>query len=142
MEITGQITAIMPLKQGVSQRTGNEWMLQEYVIQTQEQYPKNIMFEVLGQNKIQAFNIQMGEVITVCFDISARENKGRWFNQVNCFSIKRNGVVVQVPQQQPMQQGYQQQPNYPPTANVHGQPMQQGYQQPYVPQTQDKDLPF
>ena len=32
MELTGKIIAVLPAAQGVSQRTGNPWMSQEYVI--------------------------------------------------------------------------------------------------------------
>ena len=37
MEITGKIIAVLPERGGVSQRTGSEWKVQEYVLETQEQ---------------------------------------------------------------------------------------------------------
>ena len=33
MELTGKIIAVLPANSGVSARTGNPWMSQEYVIE-------------------------------------------------------------------------------------------------------------
>ena len=41
MEVTGKITNILPIQSGVG-KNGNEWKKQEIIIQTEEQYPKNI----------------------------------------------------------------------------------------------------
>ena len=46
MEITGKIIAVLNERGGVSQRTGNEWKAQEYVLETEEQYPKRMCFDV------------------------------------------------------------------------------------------------
>ena len=32
MEVEGKISVVMPAQSGVSQRTGNPWMSQEYVV--------------------------------------------------------------------------------------------------------------
>ena len=40
MEITGKIIAVLPANSGVSARTGNPWMSQEYVMETHEQFPR------------------------------------------------------------------------------------------------------
>jgi len=158
MEITGQVVAILAPTQGVSQRTGNSWVSQNYVIQTQEQYPKKICFKVFGSDRIAAFNIQNGEVITVCFDINANEYQGKWYNDVSCFSIKRNGVAVQLPQhgEATPRQGFQQPADYatqpqtpqqptlfPPTVNAQGWAVpEQGNQQPFIPSTYGQNPPF
>lgn len=144
MEITGAIKAIMPVQTGMSQRTGNQWASMEFVIETQEQYPKSCVMKIFGQDKISSFNLQMGETVTACFDIDAREYKGRWYNSISCFSIKRNGQPVQVVQQQAYQ-GYVPQQNgnmFPPTVGANEQPMQQGYQQAYIPPTRGQNPPF
>ena len=36
MEITGRIINVLPAQSGVSNRTGNPWMSQEYVLETQD----------------------------------------------------------------------------------------------------------
>lgn len=47
------------------------------------------MFEVFGDEKISSMNIQLGERLTVYFDIEAREYLGRWHNQVKAWKIER-----------------------------------------------------
>ena len=93
MDLTGKVIAIMQPRSGVSQRTGNQWMTQEYVIEVPGQYPKKMLFNIFGEDRIKQFNIQMGEDITVSFDIDAREYNGRWFNDSRAFNIQR-GVVA------------------------------------------------
>ena len=90
MDITGRIIAVLPERSGVSQRNGSEWRVASYVLETQEQYPKKICFEVFGADRIQNFNIQAGEMMTVSFDVDAHEYNGRWFNTIRAFRVDRN----------------------------------------------------
>ena len=75
MEFTGKIIAILQPRGGVSKASGNEWKAQEYVIEDHGQYPRKMCFDVFGADKIEQFNIQMGEELTVSFDIDARRGK-------------------------------------------------------------------
>lgn len=103
MEITGKIIAVLPPKQGVSQSTGNAWMCQDYVLETQEMYPKKVCFNVFGAEKIQEMNIQLGETLTVSLEINANEYQGKWFNQVRGWKVVRVSVQGQQQAQVPPQ---------------------------------------
>lgn len=96
MEITGKIIAVLPANSGTSARTGNPWMSQTYVIETQGQYPKKLVFDVFGEERIKQFNIQQGEDLTVSFDIDAHEYNGRWFNQIRAFNVEKSGLQTQI----------------------------------------------
>lgn len=85
MEISGKIIAVLPERGGVSQRTGSEWKLAQYVLETMEQYPKKCCFEVFGSERIQQMNIQVGQTLTVSVDIDAHEYQGRWYNQIRAW---------------------------------------------------------
>lgn len=87
MEITGKIIAALEPRGGVSQRTGNTWKSQEYVIETIEQYPKRCVFNIFGEDNINRFAIEVGKEYTVSFDINAREWQGRWFNDVRAWNV-------------------------------------------------------
>ena len=148
-DITGKIIAVLPTKSGTS-AMGTQWSSQTSVIETHEQYPKRVAFDVLG-DKISEFNLQVGEEVTVSFDINAREYNGKWWNSVNAWQVVRNGG-----QQSPMQGGY----NMSPQAGAHAaQAAQQAAmsgepnpmntnnpfppaQQPSQPQGNSSDLPF
>lgn len=96
MEITGKIIAVLPANSGTSARTGNPWMSQTYVIETQGQYPKKLAFDVFGEERIKQFNIKQGDDITVSFDIDAHEYNGRWFNQIRAFNVEKSGLQTQI----------------------------------------------
>ena len=93
MDLTGKIIAVIQPRSGVSQRTGNSWMTQEYVMEVPGQYPKKMVFNIFGEDRIKQFNIQMGEDVTVSFDIDAREFNGRWYNDIRAYNVQR-GVVA------------------------------------------------
>ena len=92
-EITGKIIAVLPTRSGTSAK-GTQWSSQTAVIETHEQYPKKVAFDVLGE-KITEFNLQVGEEVTVSFDINAREFNGKWFNSVNAWKVVREQVPAQ-----------------------------------------------
>lgn len=88
MEVTGRIIAVLPEQSGVS-KAGNEWKKQEYVLETHDQYPKKICFQLFGADRIAQAAIQPGEELTVLFDIESREWQGRWFTSINAWKVER-----------------------------------------------------
>ena len=93
MDLTGRIIAVLPAQGGVSARTGNSWMSQDYVIEIPGQYPKKCVFRIFGEDRIKQFNIQLNEDLTVQFDIDAHEYQGRWFNDIRAYNIIRGQVA-------------------------------------------------
>ena len=103
MEIIGKAIAALPVKSGVSQRTGEQWQSREYVIETQEQYPKKICFEVFGTDKLKEFNIRNNDLIKVHFDITAREYNGKWYNSIRAWKVEhviQDGSAARTPANQ------------------------------------------
>lgn len=94
MEIEGKIIVVLPEQGGVSNRTGNAWKSQEYVLETHEQYPRKCCFRVFGADRIANFNIQSGEELRVSFDIDAHEYNGRWFNNISAWKVERIDPAV------------------------------------------------
>lgn len=110
MEIYGKIITVLPERSGVSAR-GNQWRSVTYVLETQEQYPKKLAFDVVN-DRIDLFAIQVGEFLTVQFEINAREFNQKWFNSVQAWNVVRQQPQGNMPPQggyqQPPQGGYQQ----------------------------------
>ena len=88
MELIGKAIAALPVNSGVTQRTGEQWQSREYVIETQDQYPKKMCFEVFGTDKLKEFNIRNNDLIKVHFDITAREYNGKWYNSVRAWKVE------------------------------------------------------
>lgn len=88
MEFTGRIIKALEPRGGVSNRTGNPWKMQDFVIEeTVGQFPKRMAFNVFGEENLNRFNIQEGQELTVSFDINAREYNGRWYNDVRVWNV-------------------------------------------------------
>lgn len=90
LSLTGKIIAVLQPRSGVGQRTGKQWVSQEFVLETVEQYPKKLCFTVSGAERLQQFAIAEGETITVYFDINAHEYNGRWFNEFNAYNVMKH----------------------------------------------------
>jgi len=88
MEMTGKIVQILPEKSGNSARGG--WRKQEYVIEIPGDYPKNVCFMVWG-DRIDQFQIQEGQELTVSIDLESREYNGRWYTDVKAWKIAPAG---------------------------------------------------
>lgn len=115
MELTGSIIAVMEPHGGVSQRTGNTWMTQEYVLEVPGMYPKKICFSIFGEDRIKQFALKQGEQnVIIQFEIDAHEYNGRWFNEVRCYNVLRAGMQQAVPQPQVQQPAPQTQAPFPP----------------------------
>ena len=61
-------------------------------METQEQYPRKMCFDVFGADKIAQFAIKIGDQLTVSFDIDAREYQGRWYNSIRAWKVERVGA--------------------------------------------------
>lgn len=151
MELQGKIIVVLPERSGTSQR-GNQWRSITYVLETQEQYPKKLAFDVTN-DKIDQLNIQVGEFLTVQFDINAREYQGRYFNSVQAWNVIRQ--TQQAPAQgggysgnvqtgaQAAQQAMDSSANMAGVANpTNPQNPYPPRQQPAQPQGNSDDLPF
>ena len=87
MELQGKVIAALEPRSGVSAR--GEWKAQDFVIETHDTYPRKMVFSVFGADRLQRFNIQVGQEINVSFDIDAHEYNGRWFNSVRAFDVRQ-----------------------------------------------------
>lgn len=95
MEIVGKIIQVLPLQEGVG-RNGNPWKLQAYVLETQEQYPRKVHFEVFGEDRVKNNQCNIDDIVTVSFDIESREFNGRWYTSIRAWRVQQ-GVVTAEP---------------------------------------------
>ena len=93
MEIVGKIIQVLPEQGGTSKTSGKEWKLQAYVLETQEQYPKKVHFEVFGEERIEANRCQLDDIVTVSFDIESREFNGRWYTSIRAWRVVKGDVT-------------------------------------------------
>ena len=92
MDVVGKIIQVLPLQEGVG-RNGNPWKLQGYVLETFDQYPRKVHFEVFGEDRIKQNPCDIDQVVTVSFDIESREFNGRWYTSIRAWRIQQGDVT-------------------------------------------------
>jgi hypothetical protein len=103
MEITGKIIQVLPEQSGVSKTSGKEWKLQAYVLETQEQYPKKVHFEIFGDDRIKSNQCNIDDMVTVSFDIESREFNGRWYTSIRAWRVV-DAALTQETQEEKVQE--------------------------------------
>lgn len=84
MEITGKVIRILPEKKGTSSK--GEWQKQDFILETQAQYPKKVCISVWN-NK---FDLQSmsGKIVKASIDIESREYNERWYTDVRAWKLE------------------------------------------------------
>lgn len=86
MEITGKIIVALPEVGGTSTK-GNQWKKREYVLETQETYPKKVAFNFFGE-RVDQYPLQVGQTVKISFDIDSREFNGRWYVDIRAWKAE------------------------------------------------------
>lgn len=104
VKLTGRIAEVFPAQSGVSARTGNNWMSQDYLFEfyqwSDQQNPNRLVARIFGEDNIKRHNLQPLEenvTLTLRLDASKTKDGDRWFNEVRITNVERVG------QQQPAQ---------------------------------------
>ena len=100
MEIVGKIIQVLPAQEGVG-RNGNPWKVQPYVLETLDQYPRKVHFEVFGEERIKQNPCDIDQLVTVSFDIESREFNGRWYTSIRAWRIQQGDTTQQAAAAQP-----------------------------------------
>jgi len=86
MDIKGRLLQILPLQSGTS-KAGNGWSKQEFVIESDEQFPKKVCFTLFG-DKVSLLNgLAIGTQIEVVFNLESREFNGKWYSNINAWKL-------------------------------------------------------
>jgi len=88
MKITGKITKVLPLQEGVSQQ-GAQWRKQSFVVMEDDvnvAFPNAMVFDLFN-DKIETA-LTVGQHVDVHFGVRTREYNGRVFNDINVVRIK------------------------------------------------------
>ena len=86
MELSGKMIQLLPEKSGESAR--GPWRKQEYILETDGQYSKQVCFMVWS-DKIDEFAIKEGETLVVSINLESREYNGRWYTDVKAWKVAR-----------------------------------------------------
>ena len=91
MEISGKIIAVLPLATGEGKN--GTWRSQDYVLETADQYPRKVCFNLFN-DRIEQNPMAIDDVVTVSFDIDSREYNGRWFTSIRAWKVDKGTVAA------------------------------------------------
>jgi hypothetical protein len=136
IKVTGKIEQVLDYKSGVGANSGKAWSKQGYLLaykRGEHEYDAKLAFDVWGDDRIKAFGLKVGDVVTLTLDIASREYNGRWYTDITAYRCEHVGVEEEpAPQPAPAPK--------PQSAVPNGVP----YTEPYRNEEQQKedDLPF
>jgi hypothetical protein len=89
LELTGKLVSLLPEQTGTG-KNGN-WVKQDFVIETTEQYPKKICFSAWGDKAAQVKSLQAGQTVKVSFNAESREFNGKWYTDLRIWKLESAG---------------------------------------------------
>ena len=95
-EITGKLNKVLDKVSGTSKN--GEWVKQEFLIDTDGQYPKKVIFNLWGKNLDLLNNFKPGDDIKVSFEPESREYNSRWYTDLRAFRIDAKSGSAPAPQ--------------------------------------------
>lgn len=87
--IEGQVIEVMPEKSGVSQ-SNKEWKSQQFLLKTDGQYPKEILFKLFG-DKVGL--VKKNDFKRVFFNPESKKWKDNYFTELNVWKVEVCGTV-------------------------------------------------
>lgn len=88
MEIKGKVVQLLPLQTGAGKN--GTWKKQDFVIETDGQYPKKVCISAWG-DKVGAESLQVGKDVNVSFDVESREYNGKWYTDLKAWKLDTSG---------------------------------------------------
>lgn len=90
MEFQGRIAKVLPVRSGVSQRTGNEWkalpFIFEYFENPTDRFADSVMLETFDTKVIE--NLKEGMEVRCGFGHRTREYEGKTYNELHLYKIE------------------------------------------------------
>ncbi len=100
LEISGRIIQKLNKTEGIS-KAGKPWSKQEFVIETQETYPKKVMISTMNDKVNDLERFKENDDVTVSLNIESREYNGRWYTDVRAWKIQGQGATASSPESDP-----------------------------------------
>ena len=90
MQVKGTLIQKLKPESGVS-KAGKEWTKQDFVIETNEQFPKKVCFTLFGDKTSLINAVSEGSEIEVFFTVESRDFNGKWYHNINAWKIEKSG---------------------------------------------------
>lgn len=88
MELKGKIIQELAPQSGMGKK--GPWKKQEYIIETQSQYPKKVAISVWNDN-VEKFDLWVGDLVTLGIEPESREYNNKWYTEIRAWKCEKNG---------------------------------------------------
>ena len=88
MELKGKVVQLLQMQTGMGKK--GQWKKQEFILETQSQYPKKVCLSAWG-DKIDQYSLAVGEMVNVSVDLESREYNGRWYTEARAWKLEKEG---------------------------------------------------
>jgi hypothetical protein len=101
LEINGKVFVILPEQTG--QGKNGSWVKQDFVIETDDQFPKKACFSVWGDKVSELKNLKTGEQVSISFNVESREFNNKWYTDLRAWKISKSSSKTSsnVPEEMP-----------------------------------------
>jgi len=102
LEFEGNLVKV--LSEVTGQGKNGAWVKQDFVLETEDQYPKKACFTAWGDKAADLKTFSLGEKLRVTFSVESREYNDRWYTDLRAFRIDQtNGEGSVAPSSAPAQ---------------------------------------
>ncbi len=94
MQLTATLIQLLPLQTGMGKN--GQWKKQDIIVETDGQYPKKVSVSIWG-DKINETQLQIGNSLTISYELESREFNNKWYTDVKAFKIEliNNHATIQ-----------------------------------------------
>jgi hypothetical protein len=85
LEITGKVIHILAEQNGTGKN--GAWSKIDFIIETQEQYPRKVCFSAWGDKVGMVKSLAVGASVKVSFNAESREFNGKWYTDLRIWKI-------------------------------------------------------
>jgi hypothetical protein len=104
LEFEGNLIKVLPEVTG--QGKNGAWVKQDFVLETEDQYPKKACFTAWGDKSADLKTFSLGEKLRIQFSVESREYNERWYTDLRAIRIDAaGGGGSSAPASQPANQG-------------------------------------
>lgn len=102
LEVKGKLLQKLDVVSGESAK--GKWEKQEFIIETDDQFPKKVCMNVWGDKLSMLEKVAVGDSVIVSVNLESREFHGRWYTDIKAWRIERSadeGSMPMRPQDEP-----------------------------------------
>jgi hypothetical protein len=85
LELSGKVIQILPEQTGTGKN--GQWIRQDFILETQEQYPKKVCFSAWGDKAALVKSLKPGTMLSASFNAESREFNGKWYTDLRIWKI-------------------------------------------------------